>query len=68
MLSNGEKFNPVPIESMLQGHPLVGGALVVGQGRSQAALLIEPKSGADAPNLEEDLWPLVQKSNSLVPS
>ena len=67
VLSNGEKFNPVPIESLLHGHPLVSGALVVGQGRFQAALLIEPKAGTDLAGLEQALWPSVQKSNSLVP-
>ena len=67
VLSNGEKFNPVPIESTMQGCSLVTGALVVGQGRSQAALLIELKKGSDGSNLEEKLWSLVQKSNQLVP-
>jgi len=67
VLSNGEKFNPGPIELLLHGHPLVSGALVVGQGRFQAALLIEPNAGTDSAGLEQALWPLVQKSNSLVP-
>lgn len=42
------------------------GALVIGQGRFQAALLIEPKPEAKATILEE-VWSLVQKANSLVP-
>ena len=33
VLSNGEKFNPVPVETLVQGHPVIMGSLVVGQGR-----------------------------------
>jgi hypothetical protein len=65
VLSNGEKFNPVPIESTLQGH--VAGALVVGQGHFQAALIIEPKPGSDKTSLLETVWPVVQEANRLVP-
>lgn len=69
VLSNGEKFNPVPMESLVQGDPKVSGALVVGQGRFQAALLIEPKAGVtDKAALKTSIWPLVQKGNSQLPS
>ena len=67
-LSNGEKFNPVPMEALIQGHPLIKGAVIVGQGRAQAALLLEPQ-----PNIPErtsvmnEIWTLVQQANSLVP-
>lgn len=47
VLSNGEKFNPVAMETTLQGHALISGALVVGQGLSEALLLIAPKSKDD---------------------
>ena len=68
VLSNSEKFFPVPIEIMVSGHPLVSGALVVGQGRFQAALLIEPKPDApDETSLIDQIWPLVEKANLLVP-
>ncbi|KAL8724623.1 MAG: hypothetical protein Q9181_006744 [Wetmoreana brouardii] len=33
MLSTGAKFNPVPMELRVAGHPKVAGALVVGRGR-----------------------------------
>ncbi|GAW21829.1 hypothetical protein ANO14919_113540 [Xylariales sp. No.14919] len=64
-LSNGEKFNPIPFELNLQGDSLTKGALVIGNGRSQPALLLEFKS-PNQPSLE-DLWPLIEKSNTLVP-
>ena len=69
VLCNGEKFNPVPMEVIIQGDPQVSGALVVGQGRFQAGLLIEPKLGVtDTAALKESLWPLVEKGNSNLPS
>ena len=69
VLSNGEKFNPVPMEILLQGDPRVSGALVIGQGRFQAALLIEPKSGVpDKASLKSSIWSLVEKGNSKLPS
>ncbi|KAL8728735.1 MAG: hypothetical protein Q9166_005222 [cf. Caloplaca sp. 2 TL-2023] len=67
-LSNGEKFNPVPIESLLQGHPLLAGALVVGQGRIQAVLLLESQPGLlEGLSLIKDVWPLIEQANRLVP-
>ena len=69
VLSNGEKFYPVPMESWLQGHPLIAGALVVGQGKFQPALLLEPQpSVPDRHSLIKELWPLVEEANRLVPS
>jgi acyl carrier protein len=65
VLSNGEKFNPIPIELTLQGH--VAGAFVVGNGRFQAALIIEPKAGTETSNLVDTIWPIVQEANKLVP-
>jgi acyl-CoA synthetase (AMP-forming)/AMP-acid ligase II len=64
VLSNGEKFNPTPIESLLQGH--VAGALVVGQGRFQAGLIVEPTPDIDTANLVGRIWPIVQEANKLI--
>ena len=50
VLSTGQEFNPVPMEMVIQGHPLFGGALIVGQGKSRAALLVEPKPNAELPD------------------
>src|SRR4051812_25318601 len=41
VFSNGEKFNPVSIESTMMGHPKIKGALVVGFQRFQPALILE---------------------------
>ncbi|KAL4894587.1 hypothetical protein BDV59DRAFT_200924 [Aspergillus ambiguus] len=69
VLSNGEKFNPVDMETTIEGHPLVSRAVVVGQSRFQAGLLIEPI--ADAPEMTlndfiEEIWSTVEKANLVV--
>lgn len=70
VFSNGEKLNPVTIEATVSGHPLVKGAIVVGQERFQAALILEPTPEASPKNEDEakafinDVWPLIEKANS----
>ena len=69
VLSNGEKFNPVPSEVIIATHPQLSGAIIVGQGRFQAALLVEPK---DNGNIQEDslieaIWPTVEQANAQAP-
>ena len=69
VLSNGEKLNPVPMESQLQGLPMVNGALVTGQNRFQPALLIEmnnPRS-KNEDELIDQLWPALESTNNNVP-
>ncbi|KAI0841826.1 acetyl-CoA synthetase-like protein [Hypoxylon sp. FL0890] len=70
VLSNGEKFNPVPFEINVSNHPSISGAVMVGNSRNQAALLVEPRKPfdhTDKSKLLEELWPSVEKSNALVP-
>ncbi|KAF2472981.1 putative NRPS-like enzyme [Lindgomyces ingoldianus] len=70
VLSNGEKFNPVPAELLVQGHSALAGALVIGQGRTHATLLVEPKPDLgtlEREGLVDSIWPLVEKSNYLLP-
>ncbi|KAI0387834.1 hypothetical protein F5Y04DRAFT_286810 [Hypomontagnella monticulosa] len=70
VLANGEKFNPIPLEVNIQNHPALKGALVIGNGRTQPALLVEPKESLEEEGrgqLLRDIWPLVEKSNNLVP-
>lgn len=72
VLSNGEKFNPIEIEQIIEGHPLVHRALVVGQGRFQSALLIEPNwqkmpEGHVEGLLIDKIWPTVEKANGIAP-
>ncbi|KAI1078275.1 acetyl-CoA synthetase-like protein [Whalleya microplaca] len=69
VLANGEKFNPVPLEINIQAHPSLKGALVVGNRRTQAALLIEPHNPLNEEmrvKLIEELQPLIERSNALV--
>ena len=72
VLSNGEKFNPVSTEKKIEGHPLVNGAIVVGQGRFQTGLLLEPDWTAlttnDWETFIDNVWPLVEEANSEVPT
>lgn len=70
VFSNSEKFNPVPAELKIQGHPAVAGALIIGMGRFQAALLIEPKpsvSETERISLIDSVWPTVEEANLVLP-
>lgn len=72
VLSNGEKFNPVVTEKLIESDRLVKGALVVGQGRFQAGLLIEPEwsqAGSLTPStLIDRIWPMVEQANREAPA
>lgn len=72
VLSTGEKFNPIPAELMLKGCSVVKDLLIVGDGRSQAALLVECDAEATARMSHEDvlneLWPSVQRVNLMLPT
>ena len=69
VLSNGEKLNPIPMESQLQGSPNISGALVTGQNRFQPALLIEMKTpnDKDENGSIDQLWPAVESANTNMP-
>ncbi|KAK7745764.1 putative secondary metabolism biosynthetic enzyme [Cytospora paraplurivora] len=68
VLSNGEKFNPVPSELQISAHPLVNGALIVGQEHPQPCLILEPKDPHQTlESLVEAIWPTVEKANSQAP-
>jgi thioester reductase-like protein len=72
VLSNGEKVNPVLTEKLLESHPWVKGAIVVGQGKFQAGLLIEPdwsQAGTQDPSaLVDHIWPMVEQANREAPT
>lgn len=70
---NGEKTNPSLMEGLVQNHPDVRSALVVGQNRFEAALLIEPSqhskvSTSGRAELIENLWPVVEEANRKSPA
>ncbi|PYH42518.1 putative NRPS-like enzyme [Aspergillus saccharolyticus JOP 1030-1] len=72
VLSNGEKLNPVSLEKIVEGHPSVHRALLVGQGRFETCLLVEPVVHPDSKRVDkqefiENIWPLVQTANETVP-
>ncbi|OAA61814.1 Male sterility, NAD-binding protein [Niveomyces insectorum RCEF 264] len=74
VLSNGEKVQPQETELIIATHPLVSDAIVVGQGRFQVALLLQPEEKAlDAVQKDEvayidRIWPFVEKANALAPA
>lgn len=67
VFSNGEKLNPVTMEETVIIHAHVQGALVVGSGRFQAGLLLEPvsppKSEEESRALIDSVWSLVSQAN-----
>ncbi len=69
VLSNGEKFNPSPSEAIITGHHLLSGAVIVGLGRFQPALLVELRDGVDIRTdaVIDDIWPTVQQANAQAP-
>ncbi|CZR51448.1 related to NRPS-like enzyme [Phialocephala subalpina] len=67
VLSNTEKFNPVSMETVIQGNSAVKGALVVGTGKFQCGLVIEPQVHEDNDELISQTWPTVEEANSQVP-
>ncbi|RAL04515.1 acetyl-CoA synthetase-like protein [Aspergillus ibericus CBS 121593] len=71
VLSNGFKFNPVSLETMIEAHPLISRALVVGKSRFHTALLVEPywdssESDIDPKSFIEEIWPAVEAANRTV--
>ncbi|KAI8633183.1 hypothetical protein F5Y19DRAFT_490382 [Xylariaceae sp. FL1651] len=73
VLSTSHKLRPVEMETIIQGNPLVSGALIVGQGKPEPLLIIELKpeglpAGHDAQTLIDRIWPTVVEANSIAPS
>ncbi len=77
-LADGTKINPVPMEKVIEGHRLVSRAVVIGQRRPRAAVLVEPAEGEEAEELIRDsgssvsafaraIWSSVEQANRLVP-
>ncbi|KAI1630502.1 hypothetical protein EDD37DRAFT_672726 [Exophiala viscosa] len=69
VLSNGEKLNPLGMEKIIESHPAVMGAIIVGQSRFQPSLLIEPRvQPEDTESFVEEIWPTVQMANAYGPA
>ena len=69
VLSNGSKFNPTPSEAIVAGHKFLSGAVIVGLGKFQPALLVELRDGVDLPSeaVIDEIWPTVQQANAQAP-
>ncbi|KAH8433484.1 uncharacterized protein LDX57_011118 [Aspergillus melleus] len=70
---NGEKTNPVTFEQQVSRYPDVRSALVAGNQRFEACLLIEPATTealGDAAKAEliEAIWPAVEEANAQCPA
>ncbi|CRG88391.1 L-aminoadipate-semialdehyde dehydrogenase large subunit [Talaromyces islandicus] len=71
VLPNSHKVNPIPIESQIRAHPLLSGALVVGSGKPQLALLLELVENSHLENaryLINDIWPSIELVNQTLPA
>ncbi|KAJ4147015.1 hypothetical protein LMH87_001568 [Akanthomyces muscarius] len=68
VFSNGEKLNPISIETTVSMHPDLRQALVVGHGHFQAGMILEPVQWpldeAQKGALIEKVWPVIEKANA----
>ncbi|KAJ4385395.1 hypothetical protein N0V93_009823 [Gnomoniopsis smithogilvyi] len=70
VLANGEKMNPIPLEQHVQGDSRLKGVLLIGNGRIQTNLLLEPNERLDEVgklHLLQSLWPRIEQANANVP-
>ncbi|KAL3494907.1 hypothetical protein BJX62DRAFT_246825 [Aspergillus germanicus] len=71
---NGEKVNPVDFESRVSRHPAVAAALMFGEKRFEAGVLVElvdqqmDLSVAERARIVRDIWPVIEKANKLFPA
>ena len=68
VFDTAENFNPVEMEDLIQGHPLVRSALLIGDGRTKAVLLVELTNNtlmtkAERTDVVEKLWPIIDEAN-----
>jgi thioester reductase-like protein/acyl-coenzyme A synthetase/AMP-(fatty) acid ligase/aryl carrier-like protein len=69
---NGEKTNPITFQNEVAKHPEVRAALLIGEQREEAALLVEPTTGVELQaqgkrDLMERIWPVIEESNTRCP-
>ncbi|KAL8904941.1 MAG: hypothetical protein Q9207_002935 [Kuettlingeria erythrocarpa] len=73
VLSNGEKIAPALMEATLMSDPLVKGAMVVGKGKFQPAVLVDlvqepPKGAMQRHQMVERLMPVIHEANVHAPA
>lgn len=70
--TTAEKLNPVTMESVISTNPKIKSALIGGQGKFQASLLLEPyvypKSKVEEEQYIKDIWPSVLRANRDCPA
>jgi len=70
--TTAEKLNPITMESTISTNPKVKSALIGGQGKFQASLLIEPhvypRTREEEEQLIKDVWPTVLEANRACPA
>ncbi|KAH8715345.1 Non-canonical non-ribosomal peptide synthetase FUB8 [Beauveria bassiana] len=68
VFSNGEKLNPISIETRVTQHPDIRQALIVGHGHFQAGMILEPAQwpldSAQKEALIDKVWPVIEKANA----
>ncbi|KAI9742141.1 MAG: hypothetical protein M1818_004041 [Claussenomyces sp. TS43310] len=72
VLSKGEKINPIPMENIVRSHEMIRDALIVGDYRADASLLLElvdseTLSRTQKADLIDRVWPIIQEANKLAP-
>ncbi len=72
VFSNGEKFNPLSLEQLIERHPLVRSVLLAGQARFQTSAIIElannrPLSKQEITAVIDELWPTIEEGNKASP-
>lgn len=70
VFSNGEKMNPLTAEARINNHEMIDSALVLGHGRFQSALLIEPANNSLTQHERRELlhiiWDTVEQANQII--
>lgn len=72
VFETGEKINPSSMEGLISSHQKVKSAIVIGEGRFQSALLIEPVNDVETIEeraaLLESVWPIIEDANRDCPA
>ncbi|TFK50162.1 putative aminoadipate reductase [Heliocybe sulcata] len=75
-LASGEKTVPIPMEGKIVSSPLVAGAMMLGRGRSQPGLLVQPSTdhsvnpedGQAVAEFKNMIWPVIEEANKDAPA
>ncbi|KAJ3569819.1 hypothetical protein NP233_g4796 [Leucocoprinus birnbaumii] len=72
----GRRTNPVPMETIINRHPMIQSCVIFGRGRFQAGVLVEPKpefafdpsDGEKLTEFRNAIWSSVESANEFGPS